>query len=293
MELNTIGDKIYPGREVPLWCAFDARDFMAEAYGTRFQAIHVKEGFGILKNGSKSQLITAPALLCFNEKEQPVWADNQGIRMDMLLFHPSVYNEAFHFDYPWSTNGRYTYDSWSMRPFVNRDVNPTGAVSINWLMSKRLSQLMHQVDEELTCQRDYYWPCRSRSFFVELLILASSIHEDYKTSDRMTVGTLSEDIQPIIQYLHSCYAEKTTLLNLTTRFHTNKTTLNARFKSETGMTVMDYLNHLRIEIACSLLKNTDLTVQEILARVGFKDTAHFGRIFRKYKQMTPTDYREG
>lgn len=291
MNLSTCGKIFYAGREAGLRCIFGLVDFLPEAYKTRYQAVHVKDGFGILRIGGRTQLITAPALLCLNEKEQPQWIDSHGISMDILFFHPSFYKEAYHFDYPWKVNDSYPLDAWSIRPFIERHEHSIGTIKISWLLSKRISQLMHQTDEELTIQRDRYWPCRSRSFFVELLILAGSIYDDGKICNALSMGTLSEDIHPIIQYLHAGYPEKITLMGLTKRFHTNKTTLSTRFKSETGMTVMDYLNHLRIEIACSMLKNTALSVNEILRRVGFKDAAHFGRVFKKFTGISPSEYR--
>ena len=81
------------------------------------------------------------------------------------------------------------------------------------------------------------------------------------------------------------------LEDITKQFNTNKTTLNQRFKAVMGVTVMEYVMNLRMQIACSLLRKTYLSVNEIMERAGYRDDAHFMRAFKKYAGCTPTEYR--
>jgi len=63
------------------------------------------------------------------------------------------------------------------------------------------------------------------------------------------------------------------------------------FKKEVGMSFVDFLNKIRIEKALQYLETTDLTVQQIANLVGFEDSNYFSRIFKKYMQHSPTEYR--
>jgi len=64
------------------------------------------------------------------------------------------------------------------------------------------------------------------------------------------------------------------------------------FRELTGRTPMDYLNYYRIERASELLCSTDDTIINIAFSCGFHDAAYFSRIFRRYKQMSPREYRQ-
>ena len=64
-----------------------------------------------------------------------------------------------------------------------------------------------------------------------------------------------------------------------------------KFKLETGVTFVDYLNRIRIERAKILLHNSNLRVTEVAYEVGFQSLTHFNRTFRKLVCSSPTEYR--
>lgn len=67
-----------------------------------------------------------------------------------------------------------------------------------------------------------------------------------------------------------------------------------RFFSEmTGKTPIDYLNYYRIECACEQLLYTDESVTEICLSCGFNDLSYFVKTFKRYKGMTPKQFRKG
>jgi two-component system response regulator YesN len=63
------------------------------------------------------------------------------------------------------------------------------------------------------------------------------------------------------------------------------------FKQATGSTFLAYLTHVRLANACQLLRQMDLSVAEIAARVGFEDPAYFDRKFRQRFQSSPRAMR--
>jgi len=64
-----------------------------------------------------------------------------------------------------------------------------------------------------------------------------------------------------------------------------------QFTAMIGMPPYRYLINLRIQRAAQLLRESDLTVTQILARVGFHSPSHFTTTFRRHMGMSPTDYR--
>lgn len=63
------------------------------------------------------------------------------------------------------------------------------------------------------------------------------------------------------------------------------------FKKVCGMTITDYIINLRLGEAKALLRSTDLSINEVAARVGYDNYAYFSRLFRKRVGCSPKDYR--
>jgi len=63
------------------------------------------------------------------------------------------------------------------------------------------------------------------------------------------------------------------------------------FKSETGMSVLKYIQDLRLERAAYLLTTSFLSVKEIQRKTGSADYSHFLRDFKKRFGTSPTEYR--
>ncbi|MDR2824038.1 MAG: AraC family transcriptional regulator [Prevotellaceae bacterium] len=71
----------------------------------------------------------------------------------------------------------------------------------------------------------------------------------------------------------------------------NKSAFCVFFKKAAGQTFISYLNAYRIELACKLLKESDLNISDICYEVGFEDFPYFNRVFKKIKRVTPSKYR--
>jgi AraC-like DNA-binding protein len=69
--------------------------------------------------------------------------------------------------------------------------------------------------------------------------------------------------------------------------------LSSQFKAYFGVTMISYVNSLRAEKAASLLKNTEIPVQEIATACGFSNGDSLTRVFKKKYGVTPSDYRSG
>lgn len=63
------------------------------------------------------------------------------------------------------------------------------------------------------------------------------------------------------------------------------------FKAATGRTPFQWLQDLRIEIACGLLAATDMPIAQLALEVGFKTQSHFGVAFRRLTGTTPAKWR--
>lgn len=64
------------------------------------------------------------------------------------------------------------------------------------------------------------------------------------------------------------------------------------FREMTQRTPIDYLNHYRIECACTQLSAANASITEIALSCGFNDISYFIKTFKKYMSVTPRQYRK-
>lgn len=63
------------------------------------------------------------------------------------------------------------------------------------------------------------------------------------------------------------------------------------FKERTNQSPMDWFIQRKIQKACELLDQTDLTIRHIAERVGYDDPYYFSRIFKRIQGRSPAQYR--
>ena len=64
------------------------------------------------------------------------------------------------------------------------------------------------------------------------------------------------------------------------------------FKANTGYSITQYINKVRIEAAQNLLLNSIRRIETISSLCGFSDVRYFMHVFKKYVGMTPSQYRK-
>ena len=94
------------------------------------------------------------------------------------------------------------------------------------------------------------------------------------------------------EYLDIHYADPITLDFLSDIFYINSSYLSTLFKEKTGMKYVDYLNGLRIDAAKTLLLTTDRRAATISRLVGYDNEKYFYRVFKKFTDLTPEQYRK-
>lgn len=64
------------------------------------------------------------------------------------------------------------------------------------------------------------------------------------------------------------------------------------FKKQTNLTFTQFVNEFRINLACQLLRETELTILAISQECGFNNLSHFNKQFKEITGSTPSEYRE-
>lgn len=123
-------------------------------------------------------------------------------------------------------------------------------------------------------------------------LLTLIMGESWHPENNVRIGIKKQSLQHIKAYLEENYQKKISLDKLAERFYINKFYLSRIFKEQFGVTVLSYIDQVRITRAKQLLRFSDLTVEEVGRMVGIDDGAYFNRVFRKVEGMSPGEYRK-
>ena len=93
-------------------------------------------------------------------------------------------------------------------------------------------------------------------------------------------------------YVRKNYRQKIYIEDIAEALGISTSYLSRLFHSETGERLQDHINSVRIERAASMLLYSDMSLSEIAEYVGFPNQSYFGKIFLKYKGITPRKYRD-
>lgn len=289
-------DKKLQDRFVLIECVRNASLDKIDNHDDCFLLIVVTAGNISFSMNGRTFKANAPSFICFNEKHTPEFISKERLQYYAIYFHPTFLNVNMTFDRIRDgsySDIAYNHNLFLLRPFleVSSSVIP---ISIEYL--NRVETSCADLLFELQQQRDSYWSCRSRSCFIEIIIVLERIYNFLSSSDitsRTNNLTLTENLKlnDAIRYIESHYANNISLADIATASRMNRTTLAALFKRGLNKTVFTYLMEYRIFIAKKLLSFTAVPLKDVSVRCGFKTVQHFTRIFKNQTGETPAKYR--
>lgn len=140
-----------------------------------------------------------------------------------------------------------------------------------------VGKLLHQfIEKKITAPADV--------IIKPVRIVSRGSTERFAVSDKY--------IGQVLAYIDENYCNPLSVDDLIRIIPYSRRVLEKKFKSETGMSVYQYIQQQRIEKFAALLITTDLPLTEAAAGAGFPDYKNVSRIFVKIKEMTPLQYRK-
>ncbi|MED4229046.1 AraC family transcriptional regulator [Neobacillus cucumis] len=126
---------------------------------------------------------------------------------------------------------------------------------------------------------------KKKILFQELLLM---FIQDFHTQ------TISKDTKQVIEetidYISHHYQRTITLTDLAKMAGLSNSHYSRLFKKYTGYSPIEYLTHLRIDLAKELLAHSDIRIKEVSQSVGYEDELYFSRIFKKFVGVSPTQF---
>jgi AraC-like DNA-binding protein/mannose-6-phosphate isomerase-like protein (cupin superfamily) len=138
---------------------------------------------------------------------------------------------------------------------------------------------------------DYFHAADVDTALKEIHIAQMLVHLATALMDDKAAGKGYVYVRRCVNLLSERMSEDARIEELAGELGISAAYLQRLFRQVHGMTIIDYLNRMRIERAKLLLLNTDDPVVEIAMEAGFNSRQHFTRVFTSLEGISPQEYR--
>ena len=293
MKPQTFGRNYNAGKIVPIQCVKDDPLKDLDIKDSCFLWSIIYEGTVKFQVGDSSFEAMGPCFVCFDESESPRLLKKRGLKCDSLYFKPTFLNINMTFSRVHSGNYEQlalTHDMFLLKPFTDKSryVFPMFDNNV-----ENLRRLFSMLKNELKEQSDWYWSCRSRSYFIELMLFLERTYGLIEQND--PIGNAKKILNPHLKkaviYIENNYRDIITLADVVKAASLSHSSLTQLFKNELEMTPIEYVWYHRLVVAKKFLEFTDLPIKEIASKCGFKTTQHFSRKFEEKIGTNPSIFR--
>lgn len=101
-----------------------------------------------------------------------------------------------------------------------------------------------------------------------------------------------ERIKKILCYIDKNYSHITNIEQVATHFFLSKYYLCHLFKKHLGISMIVYLNAVKVRQACCLIEQTDRSMNQIAIDCGFNSESYFCKVFKNEKGISPSAYKK-
>jgi len=180
------------------------------------------------------------------------------------------------------------------------EVSSRGDIESFILSMTRFSLALGKTIDILNKNRIEKIPVSMKDFYTRLAsfesidVLKSQFYEaiEKMTAQKSLVETRHDAlVESVKGYIRDHYAAELSLKGIAVEFKLSQGYLGTVFKESAGMSVLDYINHIRLDKSAELLLQTELSIGEIMERTGFHNESSFYKLFKRRFGATPKAYR--
>ena len=197
-------------------------------------------------------------------------AGNNGVVYDVIMF-----------------NSEHFFNDTSASKLFLKPIHDSNIIFENETTNPEIINQLSAIVDAYLNQADYQ-PLIVLGYVYNLIGL---LYTHCSTSSKSATA-IEEKFEKVINYINKHFAEDISSSYLSQKFGYEEAYFCRKFKKNTGITVMKYMQVLRMEEAKKLILKSELSIKDIALTCGFSDTAYFTNCFKKLYQMTPSQMRE-
>lgn len=300
MSLFTRGFNYFKDYEMPITTFYKPQDFISHLLTEDKEAVNAYKMIFLTQANYEFSIneipffLSGPHVLCLNNEDHFQFHSSSEENVHILIFHPAILNTIFDLyscDHPNDYSVSQLQDLFYFSLFQHSRTTQEKVLKLSNIGLLNALQKLDTIKQNTTLQTTSFWPCQTRGALLELLFL-QTIPTSFLAPASPEVYNESPLVVEAIQFLEEHYAEKISLDDISQAFNTNRTTLISEFKKVTTLSPYRYLLQIRMNMATTLLRKTELPIDEICYRTGFNDLGYFSKLFKKELGYSPGEYRK-
>ncbi len=252
-------------------------------YHSTIEIALIREGNGIYRTTDREYNIVSGDMFFFRPNEPHCVTDIAEPGMETISLHIAPY--YLYTKFQDSLNSGYIKILSASFPLSSHKINDV--LSAEAML--RMQEFFYMIQQEMAASGDDY-PIFVNNCISSMLILLSRAYQkegNTKSADKNVYRRVAK----AIAYIDTNFRDDISLEDIAAHVGYTRCYFSTIFRRYMGMKPWDYISIKRIEEAIRLIKTTDSTILEIATSCGFNNTVNFCRLFKKYTNLLPSNFR--
>lgn len=152
-----------------------------------------------------------------------------------------------------------------------------------------ITKLILDICDEMRYKKEFYIET-VRGLLRALMVNIARINKD--TTDKSISQPVSvTQVGTVLDYISQNYDKKLSIADLAKAGHLSETHFRRIFEKCMNMTPVDYLNLVRVQMACEYMRNNDVSMESVAEKCGFQSVSTFNRNFRRVLGESPYQWK--
>lgn len=233
--------------------------------------------------GNEEYLISRGDVFVINSNIPHGYRNTDNFKICNIMFRPDIFNA----DRSFIGTASGFHALFVIEPFLTENYNFHSRLRLSLNEYGEVKNLLDIIVNEFN-NKNAGWQSVVKSYFILLTVYLSRIYNFKDIDNRSSAIYIAKPIA----YIEEHFREPISLSELADMANISLRHFTRLFRNTYHMTPISYINSLKLNYACGLLKNTTMSISEVSYSSGFSDSNYFSRIFKKFFGKTPVEYRK-
>ena len=155
----------------------------------------------------------------------------------------------------------------------------------------QMAGVVNVIVEEMRKKNDFYRDT-VKSLVQALILEIARLNKDEEVELELRERPGIAQISPALDFISNNYSDAIRIELLASLCNMSETHFRRLFEEYINMTPVDYINMIRVQMACEIMKKTSCTMDEVAMKSGFAAACTFNRNFKKIVGITPYQWKK-